>query len=266
VVSVIVSFYERLGYLRACLDSLRLSDRDFDEVIIADDGSSSKTVEELRQLISRYDFPVHHVWHEKDGFRLAAARNNGIRAARGDYLIFLDCDFVVLPDTIRQHRLAARRGRYVAGLCKYLPEKETKELLQAPLSREVLVQTYGSQPERPLRREHRTFLSYVLRRKLWLVGPKKPQCSSHFSIHRADLEYVNGYDENFVGWGGEDEDLSTRMNMAGFQGHSVITTAKVLHLWHPKELGNRSWQAGANVAYLNRDHVPFRCENGLVKF
>lgn len=265
MVSIIVSFYERLGYLRACLDSLSLSNRDFDEVIIADDGSSSKTVEQLRQLIGSYDFPVHHVWHEKNGFRLAAARNNGIRAARGDYLIFLDCDFMVLPDTIKQHCLVAKRGRYVAGLCKYLPERETKELLLAPLTPEILLQTYCSQPENPIQREHRTFLTYVLRRKLWLIGPKKPQCSSHFSIHRTDLEYVNGYDENFVGWGGEDEDLSTRMNMAGFQGHSVIATARVLHLWHPKELGNKSWQAGANVAYLKRDNVPFRCENGLVK-
>ena len=79
------------------------------------------------------------------------------------------------------------------------------------------------------------------------------------------MEYINGYDENFVGWGGEDEDITLRMIKAGFRGKSVIPTARLLHLWHPNELGTRSWQEGSNVDYLYRKNIPVYCANGLKK-
>jgi len=79
------------------------------------------------------------------------------------------------------------------------------------------------------------------------------------------MEAINGYDENFVGWGGEDEDISLRMVKAGYRGYSVIREAKVLHLWHPKELGGKHWKEGSNVDYLYRENIPSFCENGLTK-
>ena len=125
MVSVIICFYERLKYLKYCLDSLRFCTQDFDEVVITDDGSGKGTIEELKDMIREYEFPINHVWQPNKGFRAAAARNNGIRHAKGDHLIFLDCDFVVLPNTIKTHLRAAKPRRFVAGNCKYLNEKQT---------------------------------------------------------------------------------------------------------------------------------------------
>ncbi len=265
MVSIIVCFYERLTHLKCCLDSLQFNAGNFDEVIITDDGSGEETVKKLQKIIPSYDFPIKHVWQEKAGFRLAKSRNNGIRASRGDYLIFLDCDFAILPGTIEAHVQAAKPGRFAAGLCKYLPEDKSKELCTSTVTPQLLEKLYNELPERPINREHSNFVNYLILRKLRLTSLRKPQCSSHFSIHRQDMEYVNGYDENFVGWGGEDEDLSFRLNKAGFKGYSIIRSAKVLHLWHPKELRNKHWQEGSNVDYLFRENIPFRCENGLSK-
>ncbi|MGD8369393.1 MAG: glycosyltransferase [Desulfobacterales bacterium] len=263
MVSIIISFYERLHHLRLCLDSLNWNREDFDEVLIADDGSSEVTVRGIEELIVGYDFPVRHVWQPKKGFRLAASRNNAIRKSRGDYLVFLDTDFVVLPDAIRHHREAAAPGIFVAALCKYLDHSQTERLFSEGLSSESLQALYRQLPEKPLKREHFRFVKYELLIRLRLAGARKQRCSSHFSIHRKDMEAINGYDENFVGWGGEDEDLALRMVKAGFRGRSIIPQARTLHLWHPKELGNRHWQEGCNVAYLNRKSVSFRCEKGL---
>ena len=69
-------------------------------MVVADDGSGVDTVRKLVAMMSAYPFPIVHAWHPKDGFRLSAARNNGIRRSRGEYLVFLDCDFAVLPGTI----------------------------------------------------------------------------------------------------------------------------------------------------------------------
>lgn len=263
--SVIVSFYERLSHLRCCLDALSACAGDFDEVVIADDGSSEGTVRRIHGMMSGYPFRIVHAWHPKAGFRLAAARNNGIRRSRGDHLVFLDCDFAVLPGAIRSHREHAKRGRFVAGLCKYLPEEPTRLLMEGRVMSAKLEELYGSLPDRPIIREHWKFVRYSALIRLRLANARKQRCSSHFSVHRCDLDAVNGYDENFVGWGGEDEDLSYRMVRAGFRGYSVIPWAKTLHLWHPKELGGRHWKEGSNISYLFRKKIPAFCENGLVK-
>lgn len=264
-VSIIVSFYERLTHLKCCLDALSACVGDFDEVVIADDGSSEKTVKALTAMIPSYPFRIVHAWQPRNGFRLAAVRNNGIRHSSGEYLIFLDCDFAVLPSTIRCHRENAKRGRFLAGLCKYLTEDATRQLMEQGITPSRLEELYRELPERPITREHWKSFRYSLLIRLHLASARKQRCSSHFSIHRQDLDVINGYDENFVGWGGEDEDISLRMVKAGFRGRSIIRDARVLHLWHPKELGGKHWKEGSNVSYLNRKNIPAFCENGLTK-
>ncbi len=264
-VSIIVSFYERLPHLKCCLDALSACVDDFDEVVIADDGSSEATVKALKEIITIYPFRIVHAWQPKDGFRLSAVRNNGIRHSSCEYLIFLDCDFAVLPDTIRSHRENAQSGRFLAGLCKYLPEEATKQLMEQGITSQRLEEHYRNLSERPIIREHRKSFRYSILIWLHLANARKQRCSSHFSIHRQDMEAINGYDENFVGWGGEDEDISLRMVKAGYRGYSIIREAKTLHLWHPKELGGKHWKEGSNVGYLYRENIPVFCENGLVK-
>jgi len=263
-ISIIVSFFQRVRHLRCCLAGLELSRDDFHEVIIADDGSDEAVVEEVRQLASAASFPVRHVWQPKQDFRLAANRNNGIRAATGDHLLFIDTDFVLLPGAVRAHAEAARSGRFTAAYCKYLQERPSTELLESPLGLEALDAIYRALDQRPIDRAHQKFNWYRWLIRLGLARPRKLRCSSHFAIGRREMEAINGYDENFQGWGGEDEDMALRMMLAGYTPHSVITTARAIHVWHPMEMGTQHWSQGRNVDYLNRAGVMARCERGLV--
>jgi glycosyltransferase involved in cell wall biosynthesis len=263
--SIIVCFYERLKYLKCCLDSLKSQSKYFDEVVIGDDGSGESYVRQLKSMITSYDFPIIHVSQPKEGFRVAAARNNAIKHAGGDYLIFLDCDFVVLPRTIKFHLDASKQGRFVAGTYKYLNEEQTNTLFHEEISDKRLEDLYQSIPERAIIREHRRFIRHRFFFRLGLASARKQRLSSHFSIHREDLERVNGYDENFVGWGGEDEDLAIRLAASGLKGKSIIRKARSLHLYHSKEMGDKHWEDGVNVEYLKRKNIPFYCENGLNK-
>lgn len=263
--SIIIAFYERLGHLRCCLDALKSSSGYFDEVVIADDGSSDVCVSELKKMIPAYDFPIIHAWQPDKGFRIAASRNNGIRLSGGDYLIFLDCDFLVLPGAIKCHLEAAKPGRFIAGLCKYLNEEQSKRVFNATISDDLLEELYYQLPESRIIKEHRRFIKRSILRKLRLAGIRKQSLGGHFSIYRKDIERVNGFDENFVGWGGEDEDLGLRLLKAGSQDYTVIRHARALHLWHPKELGDKHWKEGPNIEYFKRRNIPFFCENGLRK-
>ena len=263
--SIIICFYERLKYLKSCLDSIKSQSEYFDEVVVADDGSGESCEGQLNRMITDYNFPIIHVSQPKKGFRPAAARNNGIKHASGDYLIFFDCDFAVLPKAIKFHIDASKKGRFVAGSCKYLDEKQTTTILHEGVSDKRLEDLYQSIPERAIVKEHRRFIRHRIFFRIGLASARKQRLSSHFSIHREDIERVNGYDENFVGWGGEDEDIAIRLAKSGLKGKSIIQKARVLHLYHTREMGDKHWKDGANVEYLKRKNIPFFCENGLIK-
>lgn len=268
MISVIVAFYERPGHLKCCLDALALCSQDFDEVVITDDGSKEETVKRLKEMIAGYPFPITHVSHPRDGFRLSATRNNGIRHSRGDYLIFLDCDFAVLPGTIQCHLKLAKPGRFVAGSYKYLTEERASLLLNSTITPDLLECLYHELPEKEMIVQHRRFIRRSLLIRLHLASPRKQSLGGFFSVYRKDIEFINGYDENFVEWGGEDEDMGIRLAAAGIYCISAIRYAKALHVWHPFEIktGRASnWKKGTFRDYFDRSKIPFVCANGLTK-
>lgn len=263
--SVVLCFYDRLEFLVSCLDSLRSERRHFDEVVVADDGSGGEIVAHVKHLEGKYDFPVVHAWHSREGPRRAATRNNGIRHASGEYLIFLDADFAVLPGGIRSHVEAARPRHFATGRCKYTTEEQVRRILSEGVSPDLLEAVYRELSDEPVEKEHRRFVRYSRLLQFGLANPRKVTFGGHFSAFREDIEAVNGYDENYVGWGAEDQDFALRMVLAGFRGTSVIRAARMLHLWHPSEMGEKHWKEGKNVEYFMRKNIPVFCENGLVK-
>jgi hypothetical protein len=66
---------------------------------------------------------------------------------------------------------------------------------------------------------------------------------------RDDLLRVNGFDENYKGWGAEDDDLGRRLYRSGIIGRTVFRDEFPLHLWHPHATGGRD---SRNLHYYNR--------------
>src|SRR4051794_40424384 len=89
-VSVLVPTYQRRADVgRAVRSILAQAYRDF-EVIVVDDGSTDGTEEEIARVGVRY------LWQENRG--VSAARNAGLRVARGRIVAFLDSDNTWFPD------------------------------------------------------------------------------------------------------------------------------------------------------------------------
>jgi GT2 family glycosyltransferase len=108
------------------------------------------------------------------------------------------------------------------------------------------------------------------RLKAWwhtLIGhPDKPRLiGNNMGIWRSDLEAVNGFDEKFIGWGCEDDDMTLRLRQTGVQIKSILRWTRIYHLWHPVDPSapKRAWRDGPNVAYLHRPHRPAYCQEGL---
>ncbi len=93
-ISVVVPVYNAQEHLAGCVRSI-LSDAPGDlELILVDDGSTDDSPVLCNQLADE-DSRVHII-HQKNG-GASAARNAGIDAASGDYLLFVDSDDQLLP-------------------------------------------------------------------------------------------------------------------------------------------------------------------------
>lgn len=105
-VSVIIPCYNAEKYLRQCLDSIVGQTLRDIEIICIDDGSSDATPEIIREYQDK-DGRVKCIIQDNAG--AGAARNNGLRQARGEYLSFLDSDDFFEPDMLEEAAAAADR-------------------------------------------------------------------------------------------------------------------------------------------------------------
>lgn len=109
--SVVIPTYNRLPILQKCLQALenqqlRAEPISGYEVIVVDDGSTDETVAWLQQV------RLPHVrWFQQDHQGPAAARNLGVDKAKGDTIVFIDSDLVVLEGFLQAHADALVRGR-----------------------------------------------------------------------------------------------------------------------------------------------------------
>src|SRR6185437_2989393 len=93
-ISVIVPFYNVENYLAECLDSILGQSFAHFEVLLVDDGSPDGSRSIAERYVAR-DPRVRLLTRPNGG--LGAARNTGVRSARGEFLTFVDSDDL-LPD------------------------------------------------------------------------------------------------------------------------------------------------------------------------
>src|SRR6266513_1317656 len=98
VVSIIVPCFNYARYLKECMESLVKQSYQRWECIIVDDGSTDSTPEVCARL-SRWESRVTFLRHNNRG--LSAARNAGIRQARGEFVQLLDADDLLEPDKLK---------------------------------------------------------------------------------------------------------------------------------------------------------------------
>lgn len=91
--SIIIPVYNTEKYLKKCLDSVFNQTYNNYEVIAINDGSTDNSEE----LIKKYD---NLIYLKQANQGLSMARNNGIKKANGDYLIFLDSDDYIEKDLL----------------------------------------------------------------------------------------------------------------------------------------------------------------------
>lgn len=122
--SIIITNYNLHDYLTDCLKSVQnQSDQDW-ECIVVDDASPDATGKFITQTFADEDHRFKLIRNEKNVY-LAEARNIGIRAAKGRYILPLDADDMLAPDAVQilAEALDSRRDIHIAyGTVRFVNE------------------------------------------------------------------------------------------------------------------------------------------------
>ena len=197
-----------------------------DEIIVADDGSRAGTGNIVESLAKIAPVPVLHSWQEDKGFRLARSRNRAIAKARGEYIILVDGDVVLEKHFVEDHYKFRNNKNFIQG---------TRVLLNSDLSAMVLQKkammpalcTKGVENRKNCIRSNLLAQLFSFSSKS-LVGVK----TCNFAFYKNDAIAVNGFNEEFVGWGREDSEFIVRLLNNGVRRRNMKFNGLVYHLSH----------------------------------
>lgn len=228
-VSLIITTYNWPQALAVTLASvLRQTYAGFD-MVIADDGSSSRTTDTIREVLANATMPWCHVRHQDQGIRQARIKNLAVQHAGGDYFIFIDHDVMLHPEFIADHITHTTPDCFLQGKRVFLSEALTHQYFEQGR------QDFPTPFAMGIENRKNGFRAPGLAR--WINRKKQFQVSlrgCNLSMSRSTFMAVDGYDERFDGlWGREDSDICYRMFHNNIRIKNLWLAALQYHLHHP---------------------------------
>jgi len=224
--------------LQRCLLALRNSIRlDWNsiEIVISAVRHEDTPVDRIRRIAERFGARVHGGHHEEPAYNLSRARNAGARGAKAQVLCFLDADAILGPDAMIEALSELTESRFVISRAVH-GKPEDGESIYRTTTAKAFSDTIWN-------RERMEFGGFVL-------------------VPRRHYEHLGGYDEEYVGWGAEDNDFYERLQKIGVEQVDISEErgVLVLHQWHPSREDPEEEFREENRRRLARRDLPV-CRN-----
>lgn len=187
--------------LKYCVESLK-KQTVRPELVIVDYGSIPYYQEKIKDLAKSYG--ATYMFASGDIWSRSRALNVGVKAAKNGLLLIIDVDCVLPPNYVESHIAAHRKN---PNICTY----------------SLVFDTFGDI------QKSSDYLALVNQSdKL-----KKPRIDglSHIGISKVWFAHHTLYDENYTGWGAEDDALWLKIRKSQVNPTKVDTLP--VHLWHP---------------------------------
>jgi glycosyltransferase involved in cell wall biosynthesis len=236
-VTVLIGARNRSDHrLRNALMSIRAQDypSHLVHIMLVDYGSDRESVPHMRALCA--EFKAHYRRVEHLGvWNKAHCLNVGIREAQSTYILSTDVDIVFSESYVSE---------------------AVGELRRDPL--QVIYSQSLDLPEATAK-SHLSINPSEINQLRHLATPRFAHPSAGINLARRSFyQMLNGYDEAFTVYGGEDDDLSRRFEYLGLVSGCVAPRAFYLHQWHPKHEGLEAQELTEhltkNAEYLKRHH------------
>lgn len=240
------------------------------EVVVSCDNDLEEIAEVVRGCSHEFERRISIVQRGNMGeCRVGQARNNGVRglvalgAVGEDRVLYLDGDCCPGGDVTKVHLMRGTNKELLIGFRIELTPEQTDEEFDEGHARS------GRYPVKPTEEQMASLAKRDgrYRRQLWLkkfgmTKAHKPKIlSAHFSVRLAAVLKVNGFDEQFVGWGQEDDDLGRRLHESGASADIVVKEAVVFHQWHPTRAPG-AWKDSMGVERFAK-RLAWRCARGI---
>ncbi len=266
--SIIVAVYKDIQALDLIVKALENQTYKNFELIVAEDAQNDVMREYIRSVQS---ISIKHTFQEDKGVRKARSQNNGVLAAEGDLLIFIDGDCIPYSTFVESHVTLAQRGIVRSGRRLNLPENLSISVRNGELkSWEIEKSLWKFAPQLLLDKEARFKQGIYINPNGWVYKnliDRKNRSSAilgcNFACFRDDMIAINGFDESYGETAvSDDMDLDWRFRAYGLKLRSCKNAANVMHLYHKAH--NRG-DASSQVARMREREVLglYRCEKGL---
>lgn len=229
------------------------------EIIIADDGSTNKTKQIINAFRDQILIPVIHIWHRDTGFTKAIILNKAIAKAKGKYIIQFDGDCILHKHFIKDHLSFAKKDTYLFGSRVNIQKKHLSNLFKI---KQIRFNFFSTGIKKRTRTIHATILSSFYKESA-VFSDKFRGCNTSF--FKSDFIAINGYDENFTGWGREDSELALRFHNYGLKARRLRYRAILYHIFHVEKPKNRL-EINNEIQQRTIATKSVWCKNGIDKY
>ena len=266
--ALVITTYNQPRLLGLCLRSLTNQSYEAFDIFIADDGSTQETRDKINFYKNYLIQDIHHFWHEDHGYQKAKINNEVFRHL-GNYpfVICIDGDTICHHRFIEDHVCAHEKkdktlfmGRRIdlgQGISSRLKEEQVCGFNRG-MSLKLLRSAITGETKNAFRsiRIPSPFL-----RKLFKRDRVNDLLGSNFSVSTQLLFAVNGYDENFNSYWGEDGDLFIRLRNVGAEIVGSKSLAIQYHIFHKRNEPTLENIRRYEELLRNRDYT--RCAAGI---
>ena len=116
LITIILPVYNGESYIANSIESLLKQTYKNLEIIFVDDGSTDKTKDIIKKYQKKYKYIKYFY---QDNNKQGSARNNGLRKAKGKYVLFIDSDDYIDNNMVVEMYNYISKGNYDIVLCDY---------------------------------------------------------------------------------------------------------------------------------------------------
>lgn len=248
-ISVVIITYNKIDYFKSVMMNLenqtKLSDIEY---IVINDGSTDDTKEYLESYNGSLNFKYLSL---PDNLGSSIARNNGIKLAKGEFILFIDNDIILAPDYLEKLSSSLKKfpNRVHSGRLRLIPLAVVPSIIQE------IHNTGKVSMERLIKNSYLDAIYGTLQKVYSHSVDVDIACwwgivsGGNICFPRTILEEAGFFDETFKSWGPEDIDLCYR----AFKKHYLLkynSQCRLFHLDHErnnKEINNTMVKHGLQL-------------------